>query len=540
MFRFSHRLEHQDIRMFTIVLIAILYAVFLSFFSIRAHLGLQTQMNDLGNADQAIWAASEGDWSMPQSNNLDGQIHSRLGMHANLLFLPLSLLYHLWPDPRILLILSSMACSLGSIGLYKIASHRLGPIGWSLVPPLAFLCSPLVHTANLYDFHIITIATAFIIWAIYSFWIGNNIRAWIFLIFALLCKEDIPLITAMYGIITLMYGNRRRGIIIIVISLLYLIAVLGLLVPVMNKGEWTSNINGANDRYSWIIRTPGKILPTIARPDRLRLLLYFLLSGAIAAWKGRRWLLLLIPSIFYGLFSDMVWMTRLTGTYYWITAEAVIIIACLEASRGSLTAMKKSRPWPLIYLSTATILFSFLFSPLPHGVWASWDNYKVDDAYRSLEEIQKRIPIDGTLSVQNNLGAHLSHRPDIATIPRRSAKASHILIHLRYLGGPVSGLFVRTSPSFMYGLSLPQLLEVTQRLIQSPDWGIVEYCDGFYLFERNAEDRLDETEILDRFRSDSSNMVESYRSQSNNLSPLRPYIVSSLTWKQLFHPEFLK
>jgi len=47
-----------------VVAAAVVYALVLSFFSLRAHQGLQTQMNDLGNADQVLWAAADGDWTM--------------------------------------------------------------------------------------------------------------------------------------------------------------------------------------------------------------------------------------------------------------------------------------------------------------------------------------------------------------------------------------------------------------------------------------------------------------------------------------------
>jgi uncharacterized membrane protein len=88
---------------------AVLYALVFSFFSARAHHGLRTQMNDLGNADQVLWLAARGDWTMPQSNALDGHVRSRFGVHSNLIFLPLSLLYRLWPEPAILLVLGSLA-----------------------------------------------------------------------------------------------------------------------------------------------------------------------------------------------------------------------------------------------------------------------------------------------------------------------------------------------------------------------------------------------------------------------------------------------
>jgi uncharacterized membrane protein len=72
----------------------------MSLFCLWAHEGLRTQMDDLGNMAQALWGASRGDWLMTQSNDLDGVLRSRLGVHTNLIFWALAPLYALHPDPR--------------------------------------------------------------------------------------------------------------------------------------------------------------------------------------------------------------------------------------------------------------------------------------------------------------------------------------------------------------------------------------------------------------------------------------------------------
>lgn len=183
-----------------ILIAALVYTIALSFFSIRAHHALQTQMNDLGNMDHAVWAAANGDWSMTHSNTMDDRFESRLVVHANLIFYPISLLYRIWADPRLLLVLTSLACAAAGIGIYALTLRRIGSTWWALVPSLAFLMSPLVHDANLYDFHIITVATAFFVGCVWAFSTNRTKTAWVFLILALLCKEDIPFVGLLLGL----------------------------------------------------------------------------------------------------------------------------------------------------------------------------------------------------------------------------------------------------------------------------------------------------------------------------------------------------
>lgn len=513
---------------------AVLYASFLSILAIRAHLGLQTQMNDLGNANQVFWAATQGDWQMHQSNNLDERIRPRFAVHANVLFLPLTLLYHLWADPRILLVLASIACATTGLGLFFLSRRLLGESWWTLVPPAVFFLSPIVHDANLYDFHIITLAAAILVWSIWAF-ATNRIRwGWVLFGLLLLCKEDMPFVGLMLGTHFLITGERRRGLTMIAVSAAYLVVILGAILPIITGGELAAR--GTSNRYDWLLERPWDILETVTRPDRIRLPIYFLLSGAIAAWRARSWLLLTIPHLAMGLFSATTWMTRLTGAYYWIVIEAVIILACIHAARPTKRHRGPNR-WPLIYLAAATAVFTLLFSPLPYGLGSSWENYSVDADRQTLSEVVTQAGLDSpdvALTVQNNLGPQLSQRWDISSFPRRLASVDAIVLHLRYKGGPASGLFVRGSPRFMFGMQPRHLITLSERLARSRDWGLTIRRDGFYVFERGAENVLPESKVLDAIGRDAEILAEQYGRALRFRSPLARYVVDGLSWGDLF------
>lgn len=525
--RASHR-----VRAAIVLAFAVVYVLLLSTLAVRAHLGLQTQMNDMGNADQCFWAATQGDWKMHQSNNLDDTVRPRFAVHANVLFLPLSLLYHLWADPRILLILASVACAAAGTGLFFLARQLLGPSWWTLVPPLAFLASPMVHDANLYDFHIITLATSFLVWCLWAFEAHRFRLGWILFGLLLLCKEDMPLVGFMLGLSFLLVGERRRGLLMMLAGGLYMIVVIGVMLPVVS-GELTSK--GTSVRYDWLFERPGAILATLTRPDRIRLPLYFLLSGAIAAWRGRHRLLPLIPHLAMGLLAATTWMTRLTGTYYWIMTEAVIVAAVIYAARPR---DRKSGPvrWPLAYLGAATLVFSVLFSQVPYGLGSKWDNYSVDDDRHTLQEVARAAGIQSPevkLAIQNNLGPQLSQRREIASLPRRFALAEAVVLHLRYKGGPASGLFVRGSPRFMFSMHIRQLVSLAERLIRSDQWGLAVQKERFYVFLRDAKDAIPQEAAVARLRKDAAALSKEYGEALRFRSPLARYVVAGLSWDDL-------
>lgn len=61
--------------------LALVYTVFLTTLSIVQHQGLKTQMNDLGNADQALWGAASGD--LANGHGLRIPLRSSHGTNSN-------------------------------------------------------------------------------------------------------------------------------------------------------------------------------------------------------------------------------------------------------------------------------------------------------------------------------------------------------------------------------------------------------------------------------------------------------------------------
>lgn len=538
----------SSVRPVTIIIgIVLIYFLSLSALSVLQHHGLKTQMNDLGNADQAIWNAANGDFLMMQSNDLDGKLRSRIGVHANLIFWPLSFLYKVLPYPELLLMLSSLACAMAGLGLYLIARHRLGDTWFALIPSGAFFLSPLVHDANLYDFHIITVLTALLIWTFWAFDTGRKKAAWIFLFLALLCNEDGSLITFMFGIYLVLSGSKRTGVLVAAVSLLYFVLLLNVLVPFLNEGHGLTKLEGPYNRYAWlgngfgnilfsVFTHPLAVLKTIFRPDHIRVIAYLLLCGGLAGLKEWRILILALPQAAEALISRGIWMTRITGTYYWITCEAIVIMACILATERRVKSTKEKTPLPLLYLGTVTCVLSLILSPLPYSISSSWENYSLPPERNTLQEIKHIIPSEASLCVQNNLGPHLSQRRDIASFPRRCDLAEYALFHLRYVGGPDSGLFIRTSP-VLFGVPPGVLYSGMKDMILSGDWEVISQKDGFSLLQHRPSGNMNKKELLLRAEAEFKILENSYREASNHRLKWARYLTGIFSWEQIFRYE---
>jgi uncharacterized membrane protein len=523
-----------------ILFLAAAYFLCLSYFAILNYQGFKTQMNDLGNADQAIWQASLGHLSMPVSNDVFTNSTSRFYRHANFIFWLIAPLYRIWPNPEILLVITSLACALAGLGLFAIARHRLNKSWWSLAPPIVYWLSPMVQDANLFDFHVVTIMSALFVWMIWAFDTGKNKTGWVLLFLALLCQEDVGLMLLMYGLYLIISGKNKLAIPIILIGILYPIILFKLFIPLLNHGSGIYAYGG-QDRYKWLIKDvketlslgithAGAIFIHLARPDRLRVPLYFLISGALAGIRSWPILLLLLPTMLEGMLTSysIPFETRITGTYYWICPETFIILSCIFSSEHYFKDPPARVPLPLTYLCVITLILSFLLTPLPYGVFSDWNNYELPKERGTLDEMIRLIPSSAPVSVQNDLGSHLSHRNMIAVYPRHLKQAEYALFFVHDVSGTETNLTAKTCDF----LCDPYPVEVITRMINWRDWGLITHKDGFYLFGRGYP-RPDPQEVMKAIDADAQTFNRA-RKKGARFYRWAWGLNFQLTWDQIF------
>ncbi len=151
----------------------------------------------------------------------------------------------------------------------------------------------------------------------------------------------------------------------------------------------------------------------------------------------------------------------------------------------------------------------------------------------TLKEAARLIPEDAELCVQNNLGPHLSQRRAIRTYPSRcdKAKAQYIFLHLRYGGGPYSGLFPRSQDAMTFQMPVNQLLGDALQLIRSREWGLIFQKDGFYVFARGAAAKVDPQTTFKKFQEDAKKMENDYKIAKTHYLPWAGYATGSYSWE---------
>ncbi|MCB0182336.1 MAG: DUF2079 domain-containing protein, partial [Anaerolineae bacterium] len=170
----SFIIHHSSFIILTL-LIAV-FAIFFSVLSIQQHRAFLTNGLDLGNVDQALWNTAQGRFLQ---FTLMAPVESRLALHVEPILLFFVPFYWLnLGRPELLLIVQATVVALGAWPLYQIALIHLAPslsptpnsplsiINYQLlIIPAAYLLLPTLQSAVLFDFHAVTMAPTFLLFA---------------------------------------------------------------------------------------------------------------------------------------------------------------------------------------------------------------------------------------------------------------------------------------------------------------------------------------------------------------------------------------
>ncbi len=253
--RFTLRMEH--VAWLLLILITIGYVWWMGYETVLRYVSYKATAFDLGNYDQAIWNTIHGrlfvvtnqgeDWYGPPT---------RLGMHFEPILLPLSLLYLLFPDPRTLLIVQTLALAAGALPVFLLTRKFVPQL--PLVAPVmaaGYLLNSSVIGLNIFDFHPVSLATPLLLYALLA--LSYRRTAWFLLtcLLAAACKEDVPFAIALLGLLVIWkYKQPRLGIFLFVAGMCWGVIAFKVIIPHFYPGG-----NNYLYRYAALGSTPDEI-----------------------------------------------------------------------------------------------------------------------------------------------------------------------------------------------------------------------------------------------------------------------------------------
>lgn len=395
----------------------LLYVFFLLRLSWHLLDGFALRTFDLGIFDQATWLISRGASPFVTVRGMH-----LLAEHFSAILYLLAPLYWLWPSPKALLTVQTVALALGAIPVYALARRRLDSAPLALAFGVAYLLYPALEWSNSFEFHPDTLATPCLLGAFYCL----SQRRWrpytVLLVLAALTKETVGLTVIALGLYALR-TDRCAGWLTVGGGLLALAVSLGT-VSWLNRGQpslfyWLYHQYGDSPGaiLAHVVRHPWAVaadLNTEANREYLFLLLYPVVFLALLAPEV---LLLAAPALLVHLLSSSVIMHTIYFQYTALVTPFVFAAAIVGADRCRRWADADRWMRPVLAASLCVGMVAGLAHRPFTGHDASVPPVLSPAQAAETRRILALIPAGASVSTQVALIPHLAHRREVYIFP---------------------------------------------------------------------------------------------------------------------------
>lgn len=472
------------------------YALFFGWLSLERYWAYQMHALDMGNMGQAAWNTAHGHPFRFTNMRLPYYIEAwntttRLSFHVEALFPVISLAYLAYPRPESLLVLQTVALTLGAVPVYFLARDALSSAWAGVALVFAYLMFPALQAMNLYEFHPVALATPLLLAA---FLFATRRR---YGFFALACiaaigtKEEIGLVVAMFGLWVAVV-NRERVIGITTAALgaawsLFAVLIVerhyrqpGTLSYVHSRYHYLGH--GLHGALNTVLHHPTVFADVLFTWPKLAYLEHLLLPVGLLPVFAPLTFLLGAPSFALDLLSTDLHMYTARGDN---SAEliAVTVIGGILGARTLLALLGRAVSHSTaLSILIAYVLVLSLWSQHVDGftpLGAAYQRPSLGPHQKLADRFVRMVPASAPVSTQDVLDPHLSSRrylylfEDTGRIPPL-APADYILLDV-------------STPT--YPLPSYQLHDEALHFIHRTGWGIAAAQDGLILIEKGTRSK---------------------------------------------------
>jgi uncharacterized membrane protein len=501
-----------------VVACAVAYTAYITVYLFATQTAWQTNAEDMGIMAQALWNTTHGAplhqtiCNIVSDTNCIGDV-SRFAIHFEPIMLPVALLYAIIPDPRTLQFLQAAVVASGALPAYWLASRRLRSALAGVAFALLYLFYPPLQAAVAYDFHAVTLAAAFLMYALYFMMTRNNWGLFITCLLALSTKEQIPVDVLMIAASVALFQRRwRTGGALAGMALVWLVVALVIMRAASPLGH-----SPTAARYAQFGSSPLQVAVTLLTHPAMVIRQYVLSAGgvfylrqllsgvgylaALSPWSlamagpamainllssdvsmrsgGYQYNADIAPFVIFATLDAVWWLSRASA---WLTPRIGAAVASAGGALATWGGRAARAPWPRLIM-TALTLYATVFgaysarehghTPLTPGiVWPQ------STAHSQLaNQLIKLIPPDASVCAQTDLVPHISNRRFIYLYPYQMTSADYIFLD-------VTGSVYPLTSRDVYA-------QQVQGLLRDTDYHTVAATDGYLLLERGAGPALD-------------------------------------------------
>lgn len=435
----------------TVVIAALAYGAFMSFYTVRWHQKLGTAIFDLGINNNLLYGGLHGHFNesaiiFPEDPAKYLANHIKWGIYA---FLPI---YALVPRAETLLVIQSISLGLGAIPLYLFCKDRVAP-WWAASIALCYLGYYPMHGANFYEMKLVPTAAAVVLMSVWGIDTKRYFLGGIFFFWALIMREDMPIPLAMVGGVFLLSGRRPyAGLIMSVSALSWFIFVRFHLMneagswwfPNMYRDLWAAPERGFQSVVKTLVSNPAFTLKHIFVEKKFWYMMHLLVPLMfipVRRWYG--WAALLPGAVLTLLVTDYAPPLMFSFQYvmhwapYLFLAAPVVLASYLSLPGGRTRAQAM-----LIAMCLMSLGLSYNYGAFAKRDRSLQSGYhritfgfsdEERQRYRDLKALLKTIPASATVGATEHAGAHLSSRDKFYTLRRGSHGVTYIVARKKEL-----------------------------------------------------------------------------------------------------------
>jgi uncharacterized membrane protein len=458
------------------------YAAGFGSLSILRHRAFNTGRYDLGNMVQTVWNTAHGHFLQMTSG--DGVQISRLAAHFDPILAAFAPLWWIWPSPEMLLVVQAIAVALGALPVFWLARKHLGSDRAGLAFALVYLLYPATEWLTLNEFHPVALACPLLLFA---FWYLDEDRLLPFIVLAAISmttKEEVGLVVAGMGVWYAVKRRPRAGTAIAGGGVLVSAVAIAVVIPHFNAGAESSFYG----RYDAIGGSAGGIAKTaVTHP-------WTLFEQAFQHRDLHYLLHLLAPLSFLFVLSPLALvaflpeaaLNQLSATptqtsihFHYLAAAIPPLIAATVLGAAALTRRLPTRTGTVLVTAVAVAVAANwklgavpLWTVVPGGEDFQAHDWHLTAHDRIANRAIALVPADAVVSSTNVLGAHLSARRRVLSLPKLGDATWVVADEIR------SSYADRVAP-------LPSAAALV-RLRQNHAWRLVFEDDGVLVFHKRS------------------------------------------------------
>lgn len=391
-----------------------LYVAVMTDMSLTHHHGLGTSTYDMGIFEQGTWLLSE-----PASPFVTLRGIHLFGDHASYVLLLLAPIYAIFPASGTLFFLQALGIGLGALPVFLYARQRLGSEPIAMLMGAVFLLHPSLSQANMFDFHPDAFLPTFVGFALY----GALTARWriytVFVVLALLVKEDVVLVIVPLGAWVAWRRDRVIGLLTIGWSVVFTLFAAVIAMQYFNAAA--NAFSGRGDRIPFGGVT-GLVKTALTRPGDL----WDFVRSDRRGWylwqmsMPFAWLFVRLPEVaaiaglvVLGNVLSLHGYQHQIGFHYSFVVVTVLAFGTVYAL-GAFTRFRRQAVAAVVVMA---LWMSFLWGTLP----GSRDPRPVADPDNpravAAREVFPLIPSDAAVSAYTVLTPHLAQRRMIYMYP---------------------------------------------------------------------------------------------------------------------------